>query len=410
MSLQTTKEISIDVSNYRYIEIDAKQYDRNLRYILITCENQGSLLPINKNTHFASIRYRKPDNNGVFNACEITEDGRILVELTEQMLAVAGTCYADVVIHKSVELVTDIGVNADGTLKLEDLHNNEIISSMTFIVHVYEAAFDNEEVESSYEYNKLNDLMAKAENTYVNVMNSCNNSKIAAAESEAKAKASEGKALASEQAAASSQSAASASQQAAAESASSASGSATAAANSAKAASDSQQAASGSAQAASDSQTAAANSASAASNSASAAATSQSEALKSQQAASASQLAAKTSETNAKDSEDNAKYYYELSASVAEGLVGGFIPIGTITFDELATVEKVTGYVYNISDDFVTTDEFREGAGKPYTAGTNVFVTASGELDCLGGAAPAIATVDEVKEYLGIQDDGEITE
>ena len=409
MSLQSTKEISIDISNHRYIEIDAKQYDRNLRYILITCENQGSFLPINRNTHFASIRYRKPDNNGVFNACEIVDGGKILVELTEQMLAVAGTCYADVVIHKNVELVTDIDtttVNVDGetleVLKLEDLHDNEVISTMTFIVHVYEAAFDNEEIESSYEYNKLNDLIAKAEKTYTNVMNSCNSSKIAAAESEANAKTSEGKALASEQAAASSQSAASASQQAAAGSASSAGGSATAAANSAKAASDSQQAASGSAQAASASQQAAANSATAAANSAKSASDSKDAASTSQTAAAVSETNAKTSETNAKNSETNAQYYYELSARVAEGLVGGFIPIGTITFDELATVEKVTGYVYNISDDFVTTDEFREGAGKSYTAGTNVFVTASGELDCLGGAASPTATVDEVKEYLGI--------
>ena len=386
MSLQTTKEISIDVSNYRYIEIDAKQYDRNLRYILITCENQGSLLPINKNTHFASIRYRKPDNNGVFNACEITEDGRILVELTEQMLAVAGTCYADVVIHKSVEIVTDIGVNADGTLKLEDLHNNEIISSMTFIVHVYEAAFDNEEVESSYEYNKLNDLMAKAENTYVNVMNSCNNSKIAAAESEAKAKASEGKALASEQAAASSQSAASASQQAAANSATAASGSATAAANSAKAALESQQAASGSAQAASDSAKAAANSATAAANSA----------------------------KSASDSKDaieqiNSSITGSINTLASSGNIGSFIFMGKITFEELILLsddKKAMGYVYTVADDFVTTDDFVEDAGLSYTAGTNVYYViddeGNGKWDCLGGAAPVIATVDEVKEYLGI--------
>lgn len=393
MDLQVTKQINIDVSNHKYISLDAKQYDRNLRYILITCYREGELLPINKNTCFASIRYRKPDEYGVFNSCEITQDGKILVELTEQMLAVAGTCYADVVIHKNVELITDIGttiVNVDDKdlelLKLEDLHNNEIISTMTFIVYVHEAAFDNKEVESSYEYNKLNDLIAKAENTYVNVMNSCNSSKVAAAESEAKAKVSEGKALASEQAAAASQSAASNSQTAAANSASSASGSATAAANSAKAASDSQQAASGSAQAASDSAKAAGNSATAASDSAKA----------------------------ASDSKDvveqiNNSITGSINTLTSSGNVGSFIFMGKITFEELTLLsdsEKAMGYVYAIADDFVTTDNFVEDAGLSYAAGTNVYYVIDGEgngkWDCLGGATSPTATVNEVKEYLGI--------
>ena len=76
--------------------------------------------------------------------------------------------------------------------------------------------------------------------------------------------------------------------------------------------------------------------------------------------------------------------------------------MGTISFSELSEVEKATGYVYNISDNFVTNNTFREGDGKPYTAGTNVYYTADGYWDCFGGATSPTATVNEVKEYLGI--------
>ena len=380
MDLQVTRQVNIDVAKHKYIKINAKQYDRNLRYILITCYRNDELLPINKNTCFASIRYRKPDNYGVFNTCEITQDGKILVELTEQMLAVAGFCYVDLVVHKNINLSVDIVENADdGTVEIIDTGNSGIISTMTFVVDVYEAAFDNVEIESSYEYNALNDLLTEARRNYSAVMESCNSSKIASADSEAKAKASESKALTSEQAAAASQQAAFDSQQAASSSASSASNSAAAAAASQQAAFDSQQAASSSAQAASVSQSAAANSA-----------------------------------MVANDSKEvveqiNSSITGSINTLASSGNIGSFVFMGKITFEELTLLsdnEKAIGYVYTIADDFVTTDDFVEDTGLSYTAGTNVYYIVdeegNGRWDCLGGTTPPTATVDEVKKYLGI--------
>ena len=46
---------------------------------------------------------------------------------------------------------------------------------------------------------------------------------------------------------------------------------------------------------------------------------------------------------------------------------------GSVLFANLPTLDaNHEGYVYNISDDFTTTSDFVEGAGKNYTAGTNV--------------------------------------
>ena len=76
--------------------------------------------------------------------------------------------------------------------------------------------------------------------------------------------------------------------------------------------------------------------------------------------------------------------------------------MGTISFSDLATAEKITGFSYNIRDDFVTDNSFAEGEGKTYNAGTNVYCRSDGLWDCFGGYAIPIATVNEVKSYLGI--------
>lgn len=69
-------------------------------------------------------------------------------------------------------------------------------------------------------------------------------------------------------------------------------------------------------------------------------------------------------------------------------------PKGSAAFADLPAVSSVTadyvGYVYNVSDAFVTTDDFVEGAGKDYPVGTNVVIVEQSEgvykYDCLSGA------------------------
>lgn len=83
---------------------------------------------------------------------------------------------------------------------------------------------------------------------------------------------------------------------------------------------------------------------------------------------------------------NNAKYYYEQTKNISLGLSGAFIPMGTITFAELQNQTKVTGYTYNISDDFMSDDTFKDGSGIRYPCGTNVYYTADGYWDCLAGS------------------------
>ena len=98
MSLQATTNINIDFYDKKYVLINAKQYDKKSRFLSITCFNHGEPYSLNEGEHSAYIRYKKADDNSVFNFCEIDRKGKIIVELTEQMLAVDGVCCADLVI------------------------------------------------------------------------------------------------------------------------------------------------------------------------------------------------------------------------------------------------------------------------------------------------------------------------
>ena len=91
--------------------------------------------------------------------------------------------------------------------------------------------------------------------------------------------------------------------------------------------------------------------------------------------------------TGVRDNEDvdNAKYYKEQAEQISKGLSGALLPMGTITFSQLATMSKQAGYMYNISDSFTTDSTFKEGAGYDYAAGTNVYYTADGYWDCIAG-------------------------
>ena len=204
------------------------------------------------------------------------------------------------------------------------------------------------------------------------------------------AASSEQNAASSAQAAAGSATAASESAQNAANSVQTAAGSATAAASSERNAAESAKNAGKSASAAAGSATAAASSEQNAANSAQAAAESEKNAEASAKRVEGGATAAESyahGGTGSRDNEetDNARYYKEQAERIAEGLKGSLLPMGTITFAQLPESPK-EGYMYNISDEFVTTDRFKEGAGRTIPAGTNVYYTADGYWDCMAGS------------------------
>lgn len=394
MALEIIRNISVDFHDNKYVLINAKQYDDSSRWIAITCYNQGDLYNLSSSKHSAYVKYRKADGHGVINYCRINYKGEVLVELTEQMLAVGGICYVDLVIINKGSAI----VNVD-TGEIITIDDTPILSTMAFCVNVYETAIDNSEIESSYEYDALNNLMQRAEADYNEVIllsksyavgnannirenENFDNAKYYSEQahiSADKAKVSEENALVSEQNAKTSETNASTSE--------------------------------------SHAKTSETN-----------AKTSEENAKTSETNAATSEQNAKTSETNAATSEenaydysivaqryavggtntayneevDNAKYYYTEVTGIRDSISGGFFPKGTVYFAELATIEKFTGYMYIVEDSFTTDDTFVEGAGVDYPAGTIVYYTVDNLWDCFDGIKTSIASVDEVKSYLAL--------
>lgn len=510
MSAKIYTEINMDFNNIKYILVNAKQYDSKSRYIKITCYDDSKLIKLVKNTNSAFIRYRKSDGFGVFNTCEITDDGKIIVELTEQMLAVSGTSIADV-------MIVD---NGNGNPTVDDTgsvvvpENSSVISTMNFYVNVIENPLDNSQVESTYEFSALNDLLKKANVDYERIIalskqyaDSAKNSETLALQYSNNAKDSKTKASESETNAYASATNAESSNQLskkyAIESKSYAVGGTTSrdgedtdnakyykeqaksyeqevllheneikeiksnidlskksidqseknakvsennaklSENNAKSselnakesetnAATKSDEASLSAQNASESEANSLNYSFNAKNSETNAKVSEQNANDSAKNAKVSEQNAKESETisiekanesllsakNAKQSEDNikaydiksegyakqarsyaigdtdyreneitdnAKYYYQQVKQIGDGLSGALFPMGTITFEELKNQTKEKGYMYNISNDFVSDDTFKDGGGITYSSGTNVYYTADGYWDCLSG-------------------------
>jgi hypothetical protein len=466
MALQSTINISIDFYDKKYIMVNAKQNDKNSRFLLVACYNHGEFYPINADEHSVFVRYRKSDGCGVFNICNITNDKKILVELTEQMLASAGICYADLIVANkgSANLDTDTG-------EVVAIDNASILSTMTFCIDVSESTVDNADIESSYEFDGFNSAIEKCLAEYSDVIQLAKSWAVGDTDKREGEDTDNAKYYYEQS--------------------------------------------NNNAQSSASSATSAADSATQAMEHMTNAQIAQTSALASEKNAKAHELAAQTYAGTAKtyrdetigqiniakgykdetleyknqaeeyknltqtymnqtglirkeveehkdsandaairaqsyavggtgtregEDVDNAWYWYRdtelLHDYVAEYMVyieeylqriealkktietaysewdRPFIPRGTITYSEflelVPTNDYAVGYLYNISDSFTTDEMFRVGAGVEYGAGTNVYYAADGSWDCLvsnnvGSVSTTdVASVDEVKDYLGI--------
>lgn len=396
MALQIMTNIKVDFYDKKYILINAKQFDKKSRLLSISCYNHGEPCSLNEGEHSAYVRLRKADNNSVFNSCSIDRKGKIIVELTEQMLSANGICCADLVI------VNEGGAKVDSqTGEIVGIENTSVLSTMPIHIDVTEVAADNANIESTYEFNGFNAALEKAEAEYTEVMKTSKSwavgdTGIRDGEDTDNAKYYSQQSL---------------------NSASDANTSALNAAESERVAGVYKDNAFAYSMNAHEYKTEAKNYMDSAKESEEKAANSEALAAMSRTKASISEANAAISEANAKTSEINAANYKEIVENInnsiigsintlaSNGNIGSFIFIGAITFEDFASLtddKKATGYVYCITDDFITDDSFVNGAGKTYTAGTNVYYTANGQWDCFGGTASPTATISEVKDYLGI--------
>ncbi len=141
---------------YQNFQIDLSNNNNFVQYNTIQGDGNGIRgfeveLIENKKPYIISddvevfIAGTKPDTKQIFNSCEVTEQGTILVDVTTQMSAVAGRGnYQIVLISKTT---------------------NQQIKSFPFIIYVKKSAFNAETITSSNEFHALNGMVNKIEST-----------------------------------------------------------------------------------------------------------------------------------------------------------------------------------------------------------------------------------------------------
>ena len=102
--------------------------------------------------------------------------------------------------------------------------------------------------------------------------------------------------------------------------------------------------------------------------------------------------------------------YLYFIAENASGKVA-YVIKGNSTFENLpdTLTADMGGWTYNITNDFVTTSDFVEGAGRAYSAGTNVVIVNTGteetpvmKFDVIGAFVDVSAIEDEIADVSGM--------
>ena len=132
--MQITRQIVFDIDKSIYTTIDAKQNDINSRFIEFTLVNNS--LPLDLTGHTVKIFAIKTDNTLIFNNTTIinAKEGKVLVELTSQALAVVGSLECELVIYGA---------------------NNSVLSTKTFTINVIKSIRDDSAIESTNEFTAL---------------------------------------------------------------------------------------------------------------------------------------------------------------------------------------------------------------------------------------------------------------
>lgn len=431
MSLKSVQQITLDFHNNNYQTINMHQYDDG-QFVEVSITDNGDPIQLD-NTYTINVKIETPDGRHLLLSTLDVDTKDIkgtasLIEITNNKLRIhfssgttlkpgiekceialikdykISTVSFKVLIEKSVydmDEVVDEAFPPDVVVQLR----TEMQSYKTQAENAAKNANDSKDAAATSATNAVNSATnasnsatsanaskeaAKiSETNAANSATSANSSKEAAKISENNALASKNAAKTSETNAKTSETNANASKVAAKASEDNANASKVAAKTSETNAANSASSALTSANNASNSATASANSATNSANSANTSAAKASESSASAIRSENSATASANSATTAGVHEDNAKLYYEKTKEITQSITGALKPKGTFTFEQVIAKTDVTiGDMFNISNDFISTDAFKDGSGKRYGKGSNMYMLDDGKWDVL--ASPSV--------------------
>ena len=332
-------EITLDIAINQIKTINIKQYTKDSLQLHVNLTNRGEPFQAAKQQLRCYFKMETPDKKHIFTDGIINENGSVDISIPEKASLTAGNGIAELVF-----------VEAD---------DETVFATMNLYINIVASSYQNDSITSSDDFAALYTALIAANKTYDNVMKSAQNSANAAKCSENNAHSSEINAKASE---------------------TNAQASETNAANSALLSKSYTVGDTGLEERPHEDEDCAKYYCEQSNETARQAANS---ALLAQTQADKAAI----SETNAANSAALSKNYCEQAESISSGFSGALRPLGTVTFTNLPALETVTeGGMYNISDQFTTTDDFMEGSGLTIPAGSNIYKTAGGKWDVLAGS------------------------
>lgn len=155
-NLKLIATVSLDFYTNNIKTINVKQYDSKSRYIQVSFTEHGKKVELNKDTLSVITRYKKSDGKFGLQDCEILDDGTVMIQTTEQMLAVSGRCRLDVVILESNGLNVE---NFCDVTSFDDI-DCAILSTMPLDLNVIACPVNDGELQSEYDFTALNESLA----------------------------------------------------------------------------------------------------------------------------------------------------------------------------------------------------------------------------------------------------------
>jgi len=137
--MNQTRYLELDFYRTGYRFVKAHQYDKDTRFIEVTCVNDASAYPLDPAAMTCDLKLVTPDNRHMLKQETIQENGTVLVALEESMLLTAGICKAE--------------------LNVYDLDNHRLLSTMPFDLIVIGSVYDNSIIEESDEFSALNEIL-----------------------------------------------------------------------------------------------------------------------------------------------------------------------------------------------------------------------------------------------------------
>lgn len=139
------KHYIIDMScNNNFVQVPTVQGDgNNVRGFEVELISNNVQYVVDANNTIVSIAGTKPDTKQIFNECQVTEEGYIIVDITSQMSAVPG--------------------RGDYSIVLMDKNTNSQLKSFPFYILTTASSFDVDYITSSDEFQLLTKTIVDAD-------------------------------------------------------------------------------------------------------------------------------------------------------------------------------------------------------------------------------------------------------